>query len=71
MWQQIAIALASQYEPGTADRMAQAVLAQAEEEAQRPQGRGIRIKLADKPGTADTEWMLRAREYARGVSQPG
>ena len=71
MWQQIAIALASQYEPGTADRMAHAVLAQAEEEAQRPQGRGIRIRLSDKPGTADTEWMLRAREYARGVSQPG
>ena len=68
MWQRMAIALASRYEPDAAERMAQAILAQAEEEAESREGPAR--SGAWLFGDTDTPRMERFRERARSVSQP-
>ena len=71
MWQQIALELARQYEPDTAERMALAVMNYAQEALNLPGG-GARMDLdmAPPPEMSATKPMRRAREFARQVTQP-
>ncbi|MBR4537260.1 MAG: hypothetical protein IKO52_00285, partial [Clostridia bacterium] len=71
MWQQMALKLASKYEPQTAEEMAAGIMGQpgaaqaegAQAESRKPPAMGV-------PGTDDAAHMIKAREYARDVSQP-
>ena len=71
MWQQMALQLAAKYEPQTADEMAAGIMGQpgaapaqgAPAANGAPQAMGV-------PGTENAAHMIKAREYARDVSQP-
>ena len=71
MWQQMALSLAAKYEPQTADEMAAAITGQAAPapEAKAPAENGSPQAIG-VPGTEDAAHMIKAREYARDVSQP-
>lgn len=69
LWQKIALTLASQYEPGTAERMARAVLMQAKEELEKRGGRAA-SRVFSMADSVETPQMARYRERARSVSQP-
>ncbi|MBR6186927.1 MAG: hypothetical protein IKQ41_11780 [Clostridia bacterium] len=69
VWQKMAIALASRYEPVTADRMARAVLSQAERDMA-PGGPISLRRIARFSDVSETPQMARFRERARSVSQP-
>ena len=72
MWQQMAMELAQKYEPETAERMAQNVMQQAGMPAPQPQGGETQPEeIKGEPGTANSTQMIRARERAQNVSQPG
>ncbi|MBR5110391.1 MAG: hypothetical protein IK099_09350 [Clostridia bacterium] len=69
MWQHMALELARRYEPDTAERMAMAVMSAAGEVIAGTPPKEM-PDLAVQSGPADTKPMQRAREFARGVSQP-
>ena len=70
MWQQMALALAQKYEPDTAERMAQGIMTQAGEPAQRPPASRLPHVLHSEEGAQNAAHMITARENARNVSQP-
>ena len=71
MWQRMALELAEKYEPETAEKMAGAVMEMAAEGRGKEGLSGSLFHLKRSPGGPYSEWMIRAREMARNVSQPG
>ena len=73
MWQQMALELASKYEPATADAMANQIMGQAaaEQGAAQQAGPVQQVNLEKgAPGTSGAAHMVKAREQSRDVSQP-
>ena len=66
MWQQMALELATRYEPGTAERMAQTIMGgAAEQPAPEPEGK---IMPPSNEGTQNASHMVKAREMAASAS---
>jgi hypothetical protein len=68
MWQQMALELATRYEPGTAERMAQTIMGGAAEQPAQEMAANGEITAPNREGTQNASHMVKAREMAASAS---